>query len=134
MAVVIVGVIPIQVVIGTVAGADIVLISSGFRLIVILLPAPEYNTEYIAEPFDTVLIAWLLITFGLVITVIVSFLSVDDAADTANTRLAVDIIGAWLTFRTNVGFSIVGVTILADEIAAVAIEIRVAFVVLVGVC
>ena len=29
---------------------------SVLRLIVILLPIPVYNTEYIAEPFDTVLI------------------------------------------------------------------------------
>lgn len=94
VAVVIVGVIPMHVDNGTLAATVvIVLISSGFRLMVILLPAPEYSTEYMADPFETVLIVWLLITFGLVITVIVSFLS-DGAADTVRYRLAVDIIGA----------------------------------------
>lgn len=108
---------------------SVVFISSGLRLIVILLPAPEYSTEYMAAPFETVLIAGDFNKFGLVISVIVSPLwGIDDDTDTI--QLALEIIGAWLTVLINVGVSILaGVPIVGDGDGIVAIATRVTFVV-----
>lgn len=45
-----------------------ILLSSVLRLMVILLPDPVYRTEYMAEPFATVLIGVLFVIVGLLKT------------------------------------------------------------------
>lgn len=56
-----------------------ILLSSVLRLMVILLPDPVYKTEYIAEPFETVLIGVAFVIVGLLKTEIA--ISLDFNAD-----------------------------------------------------
>lgn len=57
------------------------MLSSVFRLMVILLPEPVYKTEYSAVPLETVRMGVALVMVGVVITEIVSFGFDDDEMD-----------------------------------------------------